>query len=357
MSRSTWLGLHAALAMTLALAACGRPAPQAPATARSAGLAEARAVETLRGAVLQADAEQFAGRDVDGDGRLARAELAELPAAAFGALDADRDGFLSAVEATAQAAPTDARARLAAQMARAVRLEGMGDERDERAIAQAPLTAAETRAAAEQLVAGGRAEAPEGLGKSGPPVVIVPGYLDGSWYFAAVRKRIHATGRASHVLPLFPNISDITVTAQRLRAFVEQVKAATGAATVDLVAHSEGGLISRHYIKFLGGEPHVGRLVTLGTPHHGTILGYIGPGMGAHQMQPGSQFLNELNAGDESWGDVKYTSIRAGLDEIILPHSSPIQEGAENHSVSWIEHATLLTSKRAWRHVEAALAR
>ncbi len=356
MSRSTWIGMHAALAMTLALSACGKAVPQAGATAKSAAIAEAKAVATLRGAVEKADADLFARRDADGDGRLARAELADLPDEAFATLDADHDGRLTPAEAVAQAAPAEARARMAAQMARASRLEAVTDERAEQALTGLPLTAAETRTTAERLF-DGDPRPPEGLGKSGPPVVIVPGYLDGSWYFAAVRSRTHAIGRATHVLPLFPNIGDVTITAQRLRAFVEKVKADTGAATVDIVAHSEGGLISRHYIKFLGGDAHVGRLVTLGTPHHGTVLGFIGPGQGAHQMQPGSAFLNELNAGDESWGAVKYTSIRAGLDEIIIPHSSPIQEGAENHSVSWIEHATLLTSKRAWRHVEAGLAR
>ena len=357
MARSTWIGMQAALALTLALTACGGTLPRQAATVRSAALAEAKAVDVLRDAVLQADAGSFARLDADRDGRLRRAEAPALPDAAWLQLDADGDGLLSPTEATSQAAPADARARTAAAMARALRLEAAAtaDERAEGTIARAPLAAHELRAAAEQVAAD--AAPPEGLAGSGRPVVIVPGYLDGSWYFGLVRKRVHALKRASHVLPLFPNICDVTVSAQRLRAFVEQVKAQTGAATVDLVAHSEGGLISRHYIKFLGGEAHVGRLVTLGTPHHGTVLGFIGPGMGAHQMQPGSPFLNELNAGDESWGAVKYTSIRAGLDEIIIPHSSPIQEGAENHSVSWIEHATLLTSKRAWRHVADGLAR
>lgn len=331
MAPSMWLGTSLAMA-ALALAACGKPA--APQAAPKAGAAlDARAVATQRVASSKADAAQFAAHDADGDGRLTRAELADVPAAGFTALDGDRDGALSLAEALAQSAPAEARARLAAQVDRAVRQE----------------------AGAETPEAWFRLGAPDGLGKSGPPVVIVPGYLDGSWYFALVRSRAHKMGRGTHVLPLFPNICDITVTAQRLRAFVEKVKADTGAAKVDIVAHSEGGLISRHYIKFLGGEAHVGKLVTLGTPHHGTILGYLGPGKGADQMQPGSAFLNELNAGDESWGEIAYTSIRAGLDEIILPHSSPIQEGAANHEVSWIEHATLLTSKRAWRLVEAAL--
>jgi hypothetical protein len=366
--RSTTIGIQVVVGTAIALAGCAHGGPVPTAGAKAAGAVEARAQATLADALGDADRARFAALDADGDGRLTPAELAELPPAAFRAIDADGDGTLTPAEATAQAAPIAARARAALAFTRARRLAEApaADERAERAAVARPLAMGEAEAAAAAIRAEAGASAathgptdapaPE-LASAGPPVVIVPGYLDGAWYFGLVRSRVHAARRGTHVLPLFPNVCDITLSAQRLRAFVEQVKAETGAAKVDLVAHSEGGLISRHYIRFLGGEAHVGRLVTLGTPHHGTVLGYLGPGMGAHQMQPGSDFLKALNAGDESWGEVAYTSIRAGLDEIILPHSSPIQEGAANHEVSWIEHGTLLTSKRAFKHVLDGLAR
>lgn len=191
----------------------------------------------------------------------------------------------------------------------------------------------------------------------GRPVVLVPGYLDASWYFKLIENRVHGLKRSTHMLPLFPNISDITGAAKRLRAHVEKVKQDTGYDQVDIIAHSEGGLIARQFVKFEGGAAQVGRFVSLAVPHHGTILGYLGPGRGADQMQPGSDFLKALNDPDESHGDITYTSIRGNLDEIIVPHASMIQAGATNVEVSWIEHASILTSARVWTHIAAGLQR
>src|SRR5438132_903822 len=48
--------------------------------------------------------------------------------------------------------------------------------------------------------------------------------------------------------------------------------AATGAAKADLVGHSQGGMMPRYYLKFLGGAAHVDKLVALAPSNHGTTL-------------------------------------------------------------------------------------
>src|SRR5207253_349364 len=54
---------------------------------------------------------------------------------------------------------------------------------------------------------------------------------------------------------------DIAASAGQLASFVTRVRAATGAAKVDLVGHSQGGMMPRYYLKFLGGAALVNRLV------------------------------------------------------------------------------------------------
>lgn len=192
---------------------------------------------------------------------------------------------------------------------------------------------------------------------SGRPVILVPGYLDLDVYFVPVQRRLAALNRPHSLLSLFPNIGDIPTSAKRLAERVEEVRRARGVGQVDLIAHSEGGLISRHYIRFLGGERTIGRLITLSTPHHGTYVSYLGPGEAARQMRPGSDFLRQLNEGDPSWGSVQYTSIRGGLDQIVIPHKSMILDGAENVLVRFADHATIFTQMAVGKHIEGALLR
>ena len=65
---------------------------------------------------------------------------------------------------------------------------------------------------------------------------------------------------------------DIATSAQKLSGFVDKVLAATGASQVDLVGHSQGGMMPRYYIKNLGGAAKVNTLVGLAPSNHGTTL-------------------------------------------------------------------------------------
>lgn len=57
--------------------------------------------------------------------------------------------------------------------------------------------------------------------------------------------------------------------AERLQEAVDNVLAVTNSKKVILVAHSMGGLVARAYIKWLGGEKKVYKLLTVGSPNHG----------------------------------------------------------------------------------------
>ncbi|OAR23677.1 lipase [Streptomyces sp. ERV7] len=126
-----------------------------------------------------------------------------------------------------------------------------------------------------------------------------------------------------------------------LASFVERVRTATGAPKVDLVAHSQGGLTSRYYLKNLGGTGRVDRLVALSTPHHGTTLDgltelsrtlhilepmnefVVGPACPAClEQEVGSDFLKALNAGGETVPGVTYTNIATKFDEVTTPYTS-----------------------------------
>ena len=88
---------------------------------------------------------------------------------------------------------------------------------------------------------------------------------------------------------------------------------------VDVVAHSMGGLDSRWAIEKLDAARYVDDLVTLGTPHQGTYVAYLGALTdGGRDMIPGSDFLTELNDGTLAEG-VDYLALWSSADELIAP--------------------------------------
>ena len=132
--------------------------------------------------------------------------------------------------------------------------------------------------------------------------------------------------------------------AQQLKTFVDKVLAATGAAKVSMVGHSQGGMMPRYYIKFLGGADLVDDLVGLAPSNHGTdatggsaqpnpLLDTLCPP--ASSSPPGSEFLTNLNAGDETPGSVSYTNITTRYDEVVVPHTSGyLEPGPETTNVT-----------------------
>jgi triacylglycerol lipase len=121
-------------------------------------------------------------------------------------------------------------------------------------------------------------------------------------------------------------VGPIERSAGELRDYVASVRAETGAAKVDLVGHSQGGLMPRYFIKNLGGASVVDDLVGLSPSNHGTTNPVAGPAglycPACRQQVAGSDFLTALNSGDESPGDVSYTQVVTRYDEVVIPYTS-----------------------------------
>lgn len=173
------------------------------------------------------------------------------------------------------------------------------------------------------------------------PVVIVPGTLAGDPLveidIQTMAGALRSEGYAVFIYWLPGNgLGDMAETAEGLSPFVEDVLGWTGADAVDIIAHSQGGLLARWYVRFLGGDAVVDDLVSLGTPHYGTKLANLGSlfglwnclGFGAcTQAAVGSAFLAELNAGDDAPGDVHHTSFTTRLDLIVVPYTNALLQG------------------------------
>jgi len=135
---------------------------------------------------------------------------------------------------------------------------------------------------------------------------------------------------------------DIPTSAAQLASFVSRVLAATGAPQVDIVGHSQGGMMPRWYLKFLGGAPLVHTLVGLAPSNHGTTVEGLAtltassPGFGSAldalcvactQQLAGSSFLATLNAGGDTVPGPTYTVIETEDDEVVTPYTSAFLTG------------------------------
>ncbi|MFJ1734302.1 esterase/lipase family protein [Streptomyces sp. NPDC088254] len=180
-------------------------------------------------------------------------------------------------------------------------------------------------------------------------------------------------------VPFFHALGPIDESAGQLSAYVDRVLAATGAAEADIVGHSQGGMMPRYYLKFLGGAAKVNALVGIAPNNHGTTLAGLThllpyfPGAedlltaatpALAQQIAGSEFMAKLNAGGDTVPGVRYTVIATRYDEVVTPYRTQFLSGANVSNVliqdrcalDLSEHALLgLTDRIAFHEVANAL--
>ncbi|MFF6984134.1 esterase/lipase family protein [Streptomyces sp. NPDC008343] len=180
-------------------------------------------------------------------------------------------------------------------------------------------------------------------------------------------------------VPFFHALGPIDKSAEQLSAYVDKVLAATGAAEADLVGHSQGGMMPRYYVKFLGGAAKVNALVGIAPNNHGTTLGGLAnllpyfPGAddllstatpALAQQMAGSAFMTKLNEGGDTVPGVRYTVIATKYDEVVTPYRTQFLNGPDvknvliqdRCAVDLSEHALLgLTDRIAFHEVVNAL--
>jgi triacylglycerol esterase/lipase EstA (alpha/beta hydrolase family) len=178
------------------------------------------------------------------------------------------------------------------------------------------------------------------------PVILVHGVLvnDGVWL--PFRRRLAAAGFDSvYTLNYGPPYASIDRFAAQLARKIERVCAATGATAVTLVCHSMGGLVARTCLRDYG-SARIAGIVTIGTPHHGSVLAWMYFGRCLAQMRPGNRWLAQLNRDEGEAPPVPLTSIWSRHDSMVAPQASCELRGADNVVLVGIGHNALLGDMR-----------
>ncbi len=149
--------------------------------------------------------------------------------------------------------------------------------------------------------------------------------------------------------PRIDGIGHIESSAKELSSFVSSVLSKTKASKVDLVGHSQGGMMPNYYIKDLGGAAKVNELIGLAPSNHGTtldgltklvevfpfaseIIGGLLEFLGAPalpEQEEGSAFIKKLfGSGEPVVEGVRYVVIETKHDEVVTPYTNAFLKGS-----------------------------
>jgi pimeloyl-ACP methyl ester carboxylesterase len=184
------------------------------------------------------------------------------------------------------------------------------------------------------------------------PVVLVHGVLCNAGVFAwTVRRFDEERVSPAYALSYGPPLAPIERFSAQLAQLVDSACHDTGAEKVVIVGHSMGGLVARDYLRTYGGAK-VARVVTIGTPHHGSRFAYLAAGWCLAQIRPGSAWLAAL---PDAPASPPIVSLWSPHDSMVAPQTSAVLEGATNVAFLGVGHNALLRDARVHARVVAEI--
>jgi triacylglycerol lipase len=187
------------------------------------------------------------------------------------------------------------------------------------------------------------------------PVLFIHGLLHNPSTFAWLKQKLALYG--------FKNFSDMNLStmthgidemSEQTAGSVEQILKRYQVPHIDIVAHSMGGLVARHFVQKLGGDGKVRNLITLGTPHQGTRISNYFWFENIKSLSPDSPTILELNACPLPQ-HTRAVAVSGGMDVLMWPRTCVQWEGVRNIHLPRVGHAGLLFSRRVLQIIVAHL--
>ncbi|WP_162174112.1 triacylglycerol lipase [Herminiimonas sp. CN] len=183
---------------------------------------------------------------------------------------------------------------------------------------------------------------------AGLPVLLIHGYGCNSGYWHSMRRHLIRSNISHKGIDLEPLLGGIDDYAASLNKAVEELCRESGKTQLIILAHSMGGLAARVYLHQYGSR-RIAKIISVGTPHHGTMLAKFGIGINSQQMrwhgdadrgQP-SDWLRNLASAEDTASRALITSIYSLHDNIVAPQQSCHLPGANNIGLPRIGHVAL----------------
>lgn len=190
------------------------------------------------------------------------------------------------------------------------------------------------------------------------PVIFVHGMNGGQGNFLPMRLFFRAAGRRRSYTIQLDESAGIEGMAEQFDAFVSEVVSVNELAPdeqLDVVAHSLGGLVVRASLFVRPAlRKRIHTLVTMGTPHAGTLLAKIYPLKIARQLHPAAEIFSKLDTQSPWPGPPSYPrlfSLWSHADLILVPQTNARLAGAQNIEVPHYTHYDFLLDGTNWKRV------
>ena len=180
---------------------------------------------------------------------------------------------------------------------------------------------------------------PVAQGDTGP-VLLVSGYGGSTQALEPLREALETAGRDVVVVPpVAGGTGDLEDQAESLDDAAAAARARLGASSVDVVGYSAGGVVARSWVRDHGGGSVARRVLSIGSPQHGTSVAEAALGVAGtcpeacEQLATDSDLLRELNAGDETPPGPRFVSVWSTVDRTVVPPDSARLAGGLDFTV------------------------
>tara|TARA_R110002096_G_scaffold299503_6_gene494241 strand:+ start:166393 stop:167205 length:813 start_codon:yes stop_codon:yes gene_type:complete len=190
------------------------------------------------------------------------------------------------------------------------------------------------------------------------PIIVVHGYAMNRACFQGLALRLAAAKLGPVYGFEYWSLGKVSSASQRLDEFIESVCQTHGCEQVDIIGHSMGGLVGRYYLTLGRGRKlgRVANLITLGTPHGGSVFSGFGIGRAKVELAPRTPLFQRLSSAKLP-ENVGLTVIWSRADVLVASHRQARWAGAEELVHDNLGHVSLLYSRRVAKQIIERLSR